>query len=75
MRNLNGFTSKESVTLLCLKQYLVDSTLTQKVVDRGGGGFNVAVGWFFPCNATDKCEILTVSLQKNQLLYFASSSI
>ena len=48
-----------------------------KVVDRGGGGVrsNVAVGWFFPCIATDKWEILTFSLQKNQWLYFDSSSI
>ena len=36
------------------------------VVDGGGGGVrsNVAIVWFFPCNATDKCKILAFSLQK-----------
>ena len=37
----------------------------EKVVDRGGGvRSNVAVGWFFLCNVTDNCKILTFSLQK-----------
>ena len=27
-----------------------------------------SIGWFFPCNATDKCKIVTLSLQKNQPL-------
>ena len=31
----------------------------------GGGGvrLNVAVGWLFPCNATNKCKIITFSPQ------------
>ena len=36
---------------------------------------NVVVGCFFPGNVTDKCKILTFSLQKNQWLNFDSSSI
>ena len=28
---------------------------------------NIAVGWFFPCNATGKCKTLTFSLQKNKI--------
>ena len=33
----------------------------------GGGGWvrsNVAIGWFFPCYATDKCKILRFLLRK-----------
>ena len=50
----------------------------QKVVDRGGGTgilSNVAVGWFFLWKNSDKCKILTFSLQKNQWLNFDSRSI
>ena len=37
-------------------------TIWPKVVDRWRS--NVAVGCFFPCKSTDKCKILTFSLQK-----------
>ena len=36
---------------------------------------NLAVGWSFPCNAADKCKILTFSFQKNKRLNFDSGSI
>ena len=37
-----------------------------KVVDRRGGGVqpHVVVGWFFPCQTTDKCNILTILFRK-----------
>ena len=44
----------------------------------GGGGVmrsHAAVGWFILRKATDKCKILTFSLQKNPRLNFDSSSI
>ena len=34
----------------------------------------LAFGWFFPCNTTDKCKILTFSLQNIWWLNFDSSS-
>ena len=49
-----------------------------KAVDRWGGGgvrSNAAVSWFSPCNATNKCKILTFSVQKNHWPSFDSSSI
>ena len=36
--------------------------------------WNVAVGWFLPCDATDKCKISAFSLQKTQWLNFDSNS-
>ena len=36
----------------------------EKVVDRRGGRSNLAVAWFFLCNVTDNCKILTSSPRK-----------
>ena len=71
---LNSFESE--LNQIWLTTHCILPNLPKVVVCGGGGGVrsDVAVGWFFPCNATYKCKIFTFSLRKNQWLNFDSSS-
>ena len=70
---LNLFESELSQIWLTTHHILPN--LTNICWPGGGGRSNVAIGWFLPCNTTNKCKNLTFSLQRNKWLNFDSSSI